>query len=73
MVGEFRGLIQDIQREYPGCTIMTEIPIVSKHINELYDKAGVSAINGRIDLLVVDKNGIAHIYDLKVSKKSVGK
>jgi len=29
-------------------------------------------VNGRIDLLVIDKNGVAHIYDYKVSHKEVG-
>lgn len=51
---------------------LVEVPVVSNNIHEVYKNAGIESINGRIDLLVVDEKGTAHIYDFKVSKKSVG-
>jgi hypothetical protein len=57
-----------------NCTIMSEVPIVSKTINEVYSHGdtGIDSINGVIDLLVIDELGKVHIYDFKASKKSVG-
>jgi hypothetical protein len=40
--------------------------------NVVEDKNPINSINGRIDMLVIDENGIAHIYDFKVSRKGVG-
>ena len=66
----------EMVREKHGknCTIMSEVPIVSKIINEVYSHGdtGIDSINGVIDLLVIDELGKVHIYDFKVSKKSVG-
>lgn len=68
--------------------IFTELAIKSRELNENYrkgnrrlidgagnvveDKNPINSINGRIDMLVIDENGIAHIYDFKVSRKGVG-
>lgn len=60
------------KRHGRNAKFLTEIPIISKNINESYKRAGINSINGRIDLLVIDSNGMAHIYDYKVSKKEVG-
>lgn len=67
-----------IEAQYPGCTILTEVKIISKELDPDLLKALHSKypdknnIDGRIDLLVIDKNNNAHIYDYKVSRKSVG-
>jgi hypothetical protein len=34
--------------------------------------SAITSINGRADLLVVDELGRVHIFDFKVSRKSVG-
>lgn len=68
-----------IKKQYPDCTIMTEVKIMSKQLApELLDALhqkdpDCDNINGRIDLLVIDKNKNAHIYDYKVSRKEVGR
>ena len=65
-----------------------EFAVRSKELNSLYRKGGrflidndgkrivdtnpINSINGRIDLLVIDENGEAHLYDFKVSRKEVG-
>jgi hypothetical protein len=33
---------------------------------------GITSINGKIDLLVIDEFGKAHIFDFKVSRKNLG-
>ena len=69
-----KGIIVEDTKEKFGrdCKFITEIPIVSEDIAEPYKAAGLNSINGRIDLLIVDKNGNAHIRDFKVSRKAVG-
>ena len=68
--------------------IFTELAVKSRELNENYrkgnrylidnngkvieDNSPINSINGRIDMLVIDENGIAHIYDFKVSRKGVG-
>lgn len=69
---DIRTWIASIKEKYGECQLITELPIVSDTIDEAFNKAGVKSINGRIDLLVIDKDGNAHIYDYKVSKKQVG-
>ena len=54
------------------CKILYEVPIMSDHLSEIHQAAGLKGINGRIDMLVVDKNGRVFIYDFKVSRKRVG-
>lgn len=55
-----------------NCKIYTELPIISNELPEPYSNV-YKTINGRIDLLVIDEKGNAHIYDYKISKKSPGK
>ena len=52
--------------------MLSEVPLISKEINEAYNRAGITSINGISDLIVIDENGVAHIYDFKVSPKDVG-
>lgn len=60
------------ERHGSNCQFLVEVPIISKEIHELYKNAGIDSVNGRIDLLVIDENGNAHIYDFKTSHKQVG-
>lgn len=46
-----------------------EITISAQLNKEVSDKKGYDKLLGRVDLLVVDKNGNAHIIDFKVSPK----
>lgn len=57
-----------------GCKFYAELPIVSDELDpsvkEFFGDS-IKSINGKIDLLVVDAHGNAHIYDFKVSRKYV--
>ena len=59
-----------------NCEFYSEFSIQSKELNpqmkEILKKLGKNSLNGRIDLLVIDEFGRAHIYDYKVSRKSPG-
>ena len=54
----------------------TEFALKSKNLNKslagILESKGITSINGRTDLLVVDSSGDIHIYDFKVSRKKVG-
>lgn len=70
-----QDLLEEIYSKHGrNCKIYSELPIVSKTIHEVYTKGndGIMSINGIIDMLVIDENGKAHIYDFKVSRRSVG-
>ena len=54
-----------------NCKFLSEIPLISEEIGDAY-KNSIDSINGRADLIVIDENGVAHIYDFKVSRKEVG-
>lgn len=70
---QFNEWIKELKIKHgTNAKFLTEVPIISDKINETYEKAGIKSINGRIDLLVIDEQGYAHIYDFKVSKKPVG-
>lgn len=60
------------ERHGYNCQILSEVPLVSKEINEAYARAGITSINGVADLIVIDESGVAHIYDFKASPKEVG-
>lgn len=73
LTDEFTAWIDELkERHGKHAKFFTELPIVSDKIEETYAKAGITSINGRIDLLVIDEKGYANIYDFKVSKKPVG-
>lgn len=63
-------------RHGKNCEFYTEFSIKSKELNpkmaEILKTAGKDSLNGRIDLLVIDDWGRAHIYDYKVSRKLPG-
>ena len=75
---ELESVIEQIKAKHPECSILTEVPIISKQLAACFEKTTnskgelLTSVNGRIDLLVIDKNGVAHIYDYKVSNKEVG-
>lgn len=73
-VSQIKTLKQNILAQYPDATFYTEFGIMTKDIApEIKDLIGKKdSINGKIDLIVVDNQGNAHIYDFKVSRKSVG-
>lgn len=53
---QLRDFIEDTKEKFGrDCKFITEIPIVSEDIAEPYKAAGLNSINGRIDLLIVDK------------------
>lgn len=67
-----------LEKHGQDAQFLVEVPIVSKSINPAYnniklsDGSSLESINGRIDLLIIDSSGTAHIYDLKTSIKEVG-
>lgn len=58
------------------CEFYTEFGFVSKELDDkikpILEAEGYNSINGKADLLVVDQFGNVHIYDFKVSRKTVG-
>ena len=74
LVRQIKQLKLDIENKYPNCDIYSELGIVSKELSqEILDQMGdkYNTISGIIDLLVVDKDGNAHLYDFKVSRKGL--
>ena len=67
---------QLLKKHGSSAKFYTEFGIVSKELNpdikEQLNAANLDSINGKIDLLVVDQYGKAHIYDFKVSRHEVG-
>jgi len=64
---------------HPNAEFYFEFEIKSKDLTPEFKSAlakrtgqKVDSVNGRIDLLVVDANGDAYIYDYKVSRRNVG-
>lgn len=76
IVQQAKELKDSILKEYPGATFYTELGILTKAFTPKMqadlEAKGYDSINGKIDLLVVDKQGNAHLYDFKVSRKEVG-
>lgn len=76
---QFNVLYDTLRKKHgDDAQFLVEVPIVSKSINPAYtniklpDGSSLESINGRIDLLIIDSSGVAHIYDLKTSIKDVG-
>lgn len=67
---------QLIQKHGSTAKFYTEFGIISKEltpdIKDQLSAANLNSINGKIDLLVIDQYGKAHIYDFKVSRHDVG-
>lgn len=59
-----------------SAVILPEFAFKSKTLNksmlELLKAGGVDSINGKADLLVIDKTGNVYLYDYKVSRKDFG-
>ena len=59
-----------------NCKFFTEFAFKSKElhpdIKAVLKASGYDSINGKADLIVVDQFGRVHIFDFKVSRKSVG-
>lgn len=77
IVNSVRDFKQSLIDKYEGAKFYTEFGIMTKDVTPeiktwLNDHGGLDSINGKIDLLVVDKYGNVHVYDFKVSRKSVG-
>lgn len=70
-------LMSDLKKTH-GATakFYTEFGFVSKELDDkikpILEAMGYDSINGKADLLVVDEFGNVHIYDFKVSRKTVG-
>lgn len=65
-----------LEKHGKSAKFYTEFGIISKELSgsamEQMRNAGLKSINGKIDLLVIDQFGKAHIYDFKVSRKEMG-
>lgn len=76
LVRQVEDLKKSILTKYPNAKIYTELGIISKElaqdVKERLALNNIDSINGKIDLLVIDKQGNAHIWDFKVSRKDVG-
>ena len=71
IIRQLKDLQQKLAQTYEY--VYTEIPVMSKEFkDESLNKIGKNSINGRLDILCIDKNGAVHIFDLKTSPKSVG-
>lgn len=77
VVGQVIAFKENLKAKYPGCKFYPELHIKTKWDNLSSDcqaalaMKGKKSIDGIIDLLVVDANGVGHIYDYKVSRKSI--
>lgn len=75
LVGQVNAFKQSIEQKYPGCQFYPEFGIKSKNLSPdvqaILEANNKSSINGIIDLLVIDAKGNAHLYDYKVSRKSI--
>lgn len=71
-------IVEDIKARFPDAKFYPEFEIVSNTLPSsiIYQlehyRINAKTANGRIDLLVIDKDGVAHIFDWKVSSKHVG-
>jgi len=72
---QIRDFKKSLQKQYQDCEFYTELPIKTSDLDPLMkaklEQAGYDSINGKIDLLVIDKFGKGHLYDFKVSRKKI--
>ena len=77
LVSQIQSFKHSLELKYPGCRFECELGIKSKNLSPdmqtMLSMNNLDSINGVIDLLVIDANGVAHVYDYKVSRKGVGK
>ena len=76
---EMKKVRDELTTKHEGAIFLPEFEVLSKELDnnsrtalELHGYKDISRINGRIDLLVIDKDGKAYIYDWKTSLKPVG-
>ena len=81
----FDKIVDSIKERFPDAQFFPEFSVVSQTlpsamVSVLNKKAGIDplganaikTLNGRIDLLVIDKDGVAHVFDWKTSSKRIG-
>lgn len=78
IVEQVNSFKKSLQAKYgENCQFYPELAIKSKNLSQDMKDAlatlGKTSINGIIDLLVIDKDGNAHLYDYKVSRKDINK
>jgi hypothetical protein len=61
-------MITKLKEKYPGAAFKTEQQFYSKTMHPklaaILDQVGhTQSVNGKFDLIVIDKDGFAHIYD----------
>ena len=79
-VKELTKFVESIKAKHPKAKFFPEFEVISRHLNNAMQTTiknalgkDVDSINGRIDLLVIDENGSAYLYDWKTSAKQVGR
>lgn len=77
VVSQARALKEELlKRHGNNAKFFTEFGIISKEltkdITDQLNAGNFDTINGKIDLLVIDSSGKAHIYDFKVSRRDMG-
>lgn len=79
-VKELTKFVESIKAKHPKAKFFPEFEVISRHLNNAMQTTiknalgkDVDSINGRIDLLVIDEDGSAYLYDWKTSAKQVGR
>ena len=79
-VKELTKFVESIKAKHPKAKFFPEFEVISMHLNNsmqtiIKNAVGkdVDSINGRIDLLVIEEDGSAYLYDWKTSAKQVGR
>lgn len=79
-VKELTKFVESIKAKHPKAKFFPEFEVISRHLNNAMQTTiknalgkDVDSINGRIDLLVIDEDGSAYLYDWKTSAKPVGR
>lgn len=79
-VKELTKFVESIKAKHPKAKFFPEFEVISRHLNNAMQTTiknalgkDVDSINGRIDLLVIEEDGSAYLYDWKTSAKQVGR
>ena len=79
-VKELTKFVESIKAKHPKAKFFPEFEVISMYLNNsmqtiIKNAVGkdVDSINGRIDLLVIEEDGSAYLYDWKTSAKQVGR
>ena len=75
IIKEYDKFIRHMESVYnTKFEVFSELPIKTDKINPIYKnlKNPIETINGRVDLLLIDKDGNAHIVDFKISRRKPG-